>query len=88
MNIEIKDAIYGVIIAGIAATMGYAGDAHIERKAREQVNIGIQEWQESEIIRHLNYYNTKESLGVQLTPDDKANKKAYQLQLDQLRNNQ
>jgi len=72
--------IFGTVIAGL----GFAGEAYIKQQTSAQVTAGIKEFQISEAIRKIDFYNTKGQFS-ELTPDDRANLKSYELQLERLK---
>ena len=84
MKNEVLVAIITLVLGAAMTGLAFAGKVYIERQAAEQVQQGISTFQESEVIRHLDYYNTKEQFAP-LTADDRANKKSYEMQLERLR---
>jgi hypothetical protein len=84
-----SNIIISIIIAGVMALLGivnigllYAADKHID----ERVQQAITGFQQQEIERQIEFYDTKEQLAPQsVTPDDRVHRKVLERQLKKLR---
>jgi len=79
-------SILTVVIGSISVGLAFAGQAYIEKEVSTQVAGAIKQQNISEAERKIEFYNTKEQFAP-LTPDDKANRRSYEIYLQRNRSN-